>query len=42
MNGVIANSTDAGAAHKGIFLMLLQVLCELAKDILRLKGEEVA
>jgi drug/metabolite transporter (DMT)-like permease len=27
MNGVIANSTDAGAAHKGIFLMLLATLC---------------
>lgn len=25
----------------GIFLMLLQVLCELAKDILRLKGHEM-
>jgi len=25
----------------GIFLMLLQVLCELAKDILRLKGHDV-
>jgi len=25
----------------GIFLMLLQVLCELAKDILRLRGHDM-
>lgn len=33
MNGVIENSTDAGAMHKGIFLILLATLCIALVDM---------